>query len=118
MPITVRNDESWTETAPYIEMETRGRGNDSDAPFNVRTGAYVQRHTNYETPNFEATLGTKRSFHVGTLGPAPWKHTSANFSDQTRSKFKTTVLNKTLKQSYDYEHKYVSNRDFFRYSKP
>ena len=69
MPVTIRNDETWTETAPYIEMETRMRHNDDSAPFSVRTGAYVQRHVNQETPNFEATLGTKRAFHVGRLGP-------------------------------------------------
>eukprot|EP00391_Amoebophrya_sp_Ameob2_P001228 CAMPEP_0179004542 /NCGR_PEP_ID=MMETSP0795-20121207/13366_1 /TAXON_ID=88552 /ORGANISM="Amoebophrya sp., Strain Ameob2" /LENGTH=1339 /DNA_ID=CAMNT_0020698823 /DNA_START=193 /DNA_END=4212 /DNA_ORIENTATION=+ len=117
LPTSMRIAENWDETAPQMEFEARMRSNDVDPPYNVRTNLYLSRHTDKDLPGFNPTLFTKRSFHVGNMGPAPWKHSSATFNkNRTRS---TKQLSSAIRgTAYDYEQKYVSNRDFDRYSLP
>lgn len=84
-PSSIRTMEDWDETAPICDFEARMRANDSDAPFNVRTGSYLPRHTDRDLPASEPTLFTKRGFHASgpthatRLGPAPWRHSSGTY---------------------------------------
>jgi len=113
-PTTMRNMEDWDETAPYIEFEARMRHNDTDAPYNVKTDLYISRHTDKDLPRINPTLFTKRAFHVGKLGPAPWKHSSQTFDASKTMSIKDPSCN-MRSQAYDFEKKYVSNKDMDRY---
>ncbi|CAD7942483.1 unnamed protein product [Amoebophrya sp. A25] len=117
LPTSMRIEENWDETAPQVEFEARMRNNDVMAPYNVKTNLYVSRHTDQDLPGFNPTLYTKRSFHVGNMAPAPWKHSSGTFEKQKTQSLKQ-ISSAIRGIDYDYEQKYVSNRDFDRYSAP
>lgn len=112
-PSSMRIAETWDETAPQVEYEARMRANDSDAPYNVRTNLYISRHTDKNLPGFNPTLFTKRAFHVGTLGPAPWRHSAKTFDKTKTVKLKDASC--AIKGTrYDYGKRYASEKDFER----
>ncbi|CAD7939528.1 unnamed protein product [Amoebophrya sp. A120] len=117
LPSSMRIAENWDETAPQVEYEARMRQNDGDAPYNVKTNLYLSRHTEKDLPGFNPTLFTKRSFHVGNMGPAPWRHQQMTFN-KNRTRSLKQISTSIRHPAYDYEKKYVSNRDFDRYSRP
>jgi len=99
-PTSINISENWNEASPHIEFETRMRGNHDTAPFNVKTGCYVPRHGVTDLGTFP-TLRSKRSFACGELTPAPWKHAAQSRPQPVDE---------------DYERRYLSNKDFDRYS--
>jgi len=116
-PSSIYIAENWDETAPYIEFQARMRNNDVDAPYNVATDLYISRHTDRDLPRYAPTLFTKRGFHVGSMGPAPWNHSQQSFEKNKTRKLKDPSCSmRNIK--YDYEKRYVSNTDFSRYAKP
>lgn len=101
-PTTMRTMENWNEAIPDTQFDSQMRPNHDTAPYNVRTGCYLPRHGVSDRGTFP-TLRTKRSFAVGELTAAPWRHAAHSIPQP---------------EDPDYEARYMSNKDFDRYRRP